>query len=111
MESGTAALVSTVFEKKYLYGSVLTGLESVIRTENEKLAEEAFGTLDWQEPGLLGQEQWEKEILDAICGVPLRPAWKRLVQTLLSRRGGLQEMCPVLQQLEEEYESSTPLPF
>ena len=105
MESGTAALVSTVFEKQYLYGSVLAGLESVIRTENESLTEEILDTLNWQEPGLLGQEQWEKEILDAICSVPPCPAWKRLVQILLSRRGGLQELCPVLQQLEEEYES------
>lgn len=103
LESGTAAITSMVFDKTTYYGSILTGLGAAIRMEDEALAEEAFYAMDWMEEGLRGQQEWEREILDAMCTASYRPLWKRMLQTLLARRGGQQEVCAVFAEKEAEY--------
>ena len=105
LESGTAAITSMVFDKTTYYGSILTGLGAAIRMEDEALTEEAFYTINWMEEGLCGQQAWEREILDAICTVSYRPLWKRMLQTLLARRGGQQEVCGVFAEKEAEYKA------
>ena len=105
LESGTAAITSMVFDKTTYYGSILTGLGAAIRMEDEALTEEAFYTINWMEEGLRGQQQWEREILDAMCTAAYHPLWKRMLQTLLARRGGQQEVCAVFAEKEAEYKT------
>lgn len=103
LENGTAAIVGGVFTKPSLYAAVLTGLSSAVFMEDYTLAEEAFYMLDWTDKGLMGQEEWEEEILDAFCSVEHHPLWVRMLQTLISRKGGMDEIQSVLIKTEFAY--------
>lgn len=103
IENGSAGMASEVFQERMLYGAVLICMESLICTEDEALAREAFYMPDWNDKRLLKQEIYEKSMLDACCRVPYRSLWAEIMQTLVSRKGGAAEMCLVFQQQEEEY--------
>ena len=104
LESGAASIVSMVFDRQNLYSCILTGMQSAIRTENYELVKKASNMLDWTDEGLLGQEKWEREILDAMCSVAEHPLWEEMVQSLALRKGGMQELCGVCAELEKIYE-------
>lgn len=107
MESGTAAIVGTVFDKPNFYGGILTALPAVVRMENCELAEESFFTLAWEEDkGLQGQEQWEKDFVDALCSVGYRPLLVKMLQTLIARAEGMREMYAVFLDVQAVYKQS-----
>lgn len=103
LESGGALIVTAVFQKTLLYSTILTCLEAAIRTEDYKLCEDAFYMLDWQEGELLNQNEQEKIMVDAFCCVSYHPTWVKLLQTLVSRPGGMDEMLAVFLEIESEY--------
>ena len=103
LENGAAAIVGSVFQKHSLYSGILTGMESAIRMEDYALAKEAFHMLDWTDKGLMGQEEWEEEILDAFCSVEHHPLWVQMLQTLISRKNGMKEMLSVFKKIELAY--------
>ncbi len=104
VEKGTAGVVTGVFQEKLYTGVILMSLESLIRTEDYTLAEDVFYRLDWSDKRLLHQHKWEGKMLDAFCNVEYHPLWTRMLQTLVSREGGMEEMFDVVLELEELYE-------
>jgi len=106
LEAGAALIVANVFQDRFLYGAILVCLEAAIRTENDKLVEEAFFTIDWSDKRLLRQHSYERRILDACCNVAYHPLWVRILQTLVSREEGIQEMYVVFVEQEIEYKKS-----
>lgn len=106
VERGTASVVAAVFQENFLYGIVLTVMGSLIRTEDHRLAEEAFYTLDWQDKRLLGQRETELDMVDAVSSVPFHPLWVKMLQTLVSRGNGMQEMLAVFKDMEAAYEKA-----
>jgi len=103
LESGGALIVTAVFQKPLLYSTILTCLEAAIRTEDYKLSEEAFYMLDWNNGELVNQNEQEKSMVDAFCCVPYHPTWVKLLQTLVSRPKGMEEMLGVFLEIEGEY--------
>ncbi len=103
LEAGGALIVTAVFQKPLLYSTVLTCLEAPIRTEDHKLAEDAFYMLDWQKGDLVNQNEWEKEMVDAFCCAAYHPTWVKLLQTLVSRPEGMREMLEVFLETERGY--------
>lgn len=106
IEMGSAAIVSQVFQDVILYGAILICMESLIRLEDEQLAEEAFYILDWSDKRLLYQQEWEQKMTDACCRVPYRPLWRKIMQTLVSREGGMKEMYVVFLAVEMVYQKN-----
>lgn len=104
LELGTASVVSGVFQEQMLYGTILMCLGAAIRAGNISLAEEAFFMLDWTDKRLLKQQKWELDILDACCGVNYHPAFGRILRTLASREGGMEEMYIVFLKTEIDYQ-------
>lgn len=92
VEAGAELIVSSVYQENLLYGTVLTVMGALIRTEDISLAEEAFFALDWEDKRLLNQMDTERDIVDAVSSVPLNPLWVKILQTLVSREGGMKEM-------------------
>ncbi len=103
VEAGAAAIVADVFQEQLVYAAVLRCTESIIRTEDYGLVEEAFGLMDWQDSRLLCQEQWESKMVDACCCVDYHPVWVRIIQTLVSRPHGMEEMHRVFLERELAY--------
>ncbi len=103
LEAGGALIVAGVFQEQLLYGTVLLCLDSAIRMEDYKLAEEAFYMLNWQDWRLLNQYEFEKKVVDAFCSVSWHPVWVKILQTLVSRPEGIKEMLVVLLGDEIEY--------
>lgn len=103
VEAGTAAVLSQVFQERFIYGTILIGMESLIRTEDYALAEKAFYRMNWDDDRLLHQEEWEQHMLDACCSVAYHPLWVRMMQTLISRTDGMAEMYVVFLTAELEY--------
>lgn len=106
LEAGAALIVANVFQDRFLYGVILICLEAAIRTENDKLVEEAFFMIGWSDKRLLRQHSYERRILDACCNVAYHPLWVRILQTLVSREEGMQEMYVVFVEQEIEYKKS-----
>lgn len=104
LEFGTASTVSGVFQEQLLYGTILMTLGAVIRTGDAVLAEEAFYQMDWSDGRLLKQQKWELDMVDACCSVEYDPVWQRILQTLVSRKGGMEEMYVVFLQTEVQYQ-------
>ena len=104
LEFGTASTVSGVFQEQLLYGTILQTLGAVIRTGDTTLAENAFYTMDWSDGRLLKQQKWELDMVDACCSVEYNPTWQRILQTLVSRKGGMEEMYVVFLQNEVQYQ-------
>lgn len=103
LEAGAALIVTAVFQKPLMYSTVLNCMEAAIRTQDHELAEEAFYKLDWQKEELLNQNEWEKKMVDAFCCTAYHPVWVKLLQTLVSRPGGMREMLAVFLEIEGEY--------
>ena len=103
LETGAALIVTSVFHKTLMYSAVLNCMEAAIRTQDHALAEEAFYMLDWQNEELLNQNEWEKKMVDAFCCTAYHPVWVKLLQTLVSRPGGMREMLAVFLEIEGEY--------
>ena len=103
LEAGAALIVAGIFQEQLLYGTVLLCLDSAIRMEDHKLAEEAFYMMDWQDWRLLQQYEFEKKAVDAFCSVPWHPVWVKILQTLVSRPEGIKEMLVVFLGDEIEY--------
>lgn len=103
LESGAALIVTSVFQEPFLYPTILSSVGAVIRTENHKLAEDAFDMLDWQYAGLTNRGGSAKEILDALCSVEYHPVWSKLLQKLVSGPNGMEEMTAVFAAVEAEY--------
>ena len=103
IELGTAAIVTNVFQESNLYGTILTCIHSLIRTQDYQMAEEAFFMMQWDDRRLLRQEEWEKKITDACCSVPYHPLWVKILQTLVAREDGMKEMYVVFLETEMEY--------
>lgn len=106
LEAGAALIVANVFQDRFLYGTILTCLEATIRTENYKLAEEAFFTIDWSDRRLLYQRDYERKILDACCSVAYHPLWVKMLQTLVDKEEGIHEMYVIFVEQEIEYKKS-----
>lgn len=104
IEKGSSAIASEAFQEKLLYGCILICLEAIIHMEDTALAEEAFYSIDWSDRRLLGQGQWERNMLDACCSVPYHPLWRKIMQTLVSREGGMKEMYAVFLTTELGYQ-------
>lgn len=103
IEAGSATIVAGVFQEQLLYGAILMCMESTIRMEDYALCEEAFYLLNWDDRRLLHQVTWEKNMLDALCSVEYHPLWARLLQTLVSREDGIQEMYVIFLEAEIEF--------
>ena len=103
LELGTACTVSGVFQEQLMYGTILQTEGAVIRTGDTALAEAAFYMMDWSDGRLLKQQKWELDMVDACCSVEYDPAWQRILQTLVSRKGGMEEMYVVFLQNEVQY--------
>jgi len=103
IEAGTAALVQSVFQSPLLYAAILRCEECAIRVEDYKLSEEAFYMIDWQDRRALRQEEWERNMVDACCSVSYHPVWVKILQTLISRPDGMQEMINVFLAVELDY--------
>lgn len=103
IEAGAAAIAAGVFQMQILYGTILLTLKSAILEEKYKLVEEAFYTLEWSDRRLLCQNEPEKNLLDACCGVAYHPLWTRMLQTLVSREDGMKEMYVVFLETEVAY--------
>lgn len=104
VEEGTAGITTGVFQEHLTIAVILMSVASLIRVEDFALAEEAFYSLDWNDSRLLHQHKWEQKMLDACCDVAEHPLWKRILKTLVSREGGLDEMFSVFLTLEEKHE-------
>lgn len=107
LEAGAALIVANVFQDRFLYGTILMGLEAAIRTERYELVEKAFFTVDWSDRRLLYQRKFERKILDACCNVTYHPLWVKLLQTLVGRKNGMQEMYVVFVEQEIAYKRDT----
>lgn len=103
LENGAAGIVMSVFQEPYLYDAVLFCLESVVRTEDYGLTEEICDMIDWQRGELLGDNSWIRPVVEAFCCVDYRPAWQKLLQTLVSRPDSMGETLRILQDVEAEY--------
>jgi len=104
VEAGTAAVTEGVFQEVLLDGTLLLCTDSAIRMEDYALAEEGFFMLDWMgDRRLLRQVPWEKDMLAACCSVEYHPLWVRILQTLVSREGGMAEMQVVFLETEIDF--------
>ncbi|MCM1560242.1 MAG: glycosyltransferase [Butyrivibrio sp.] len=106
LEAGAEAVTAAVFQENFLYGTVLTVMGTLIRAGDQRLTEEVFYIPDWQDERLLNQQDMEKDIVDAVSSVPRRPLWGRILQTLVSRKNGMQEMIAVFLEAESRYEAN-----
>lgn len=106
VESGAELIVSSVFQENLLYGTVLTVMGALIRTEDFRLAEEAFFALDWEDKRLLNQIDTERDIVDAVSAVPMNPLWIKILQTLVSRENGMKEMLVAFLDAEIAYKTN-----
>lgn len=103
LEAGAAAIVAGVFQQNLLYGTVLICMGSLIRSGDYGLVEEAFALLDWTDRRLLHQGDREKEMLQAFCSVEYHPLWVKMLQTLVTREEGMEEMYVVFLETEIHY--------
>lgn len=99
----TSLVTGTVFQPQRAFPTLLVGIPALILAEDYELVKKAFYTVDWQDPRMLGQDEQEKRVVDACCSVNFHPLWKEILQVLVSRKGGMNEMYSVFLALETEY--------
>ena len=104
IEEGTCMIVTDVFHDTLFVAATLMSMEALIRMEDYELARKAFYGLDWSDTRLLNQYKWEKKMLDAFCDVKPHPLWNNILDTLVSREGGVAEMLGVFFDLAADYE-------
>lgn len=105
VDKETTLITATVFQIHNAFPSLLLGIPALILTENYDLIHRTFYTIDWTDRRLLGQNQHEKAIVDSCCNVDFHPLWTEMLQTLVSREGGMKEMYPVFLEKEIEYKT------
>lgn len=104
LEMGADLITATVFQENLLWGTVLLTIGSLIRTEDYELVEEAFYIPNWQDERLRNQQEAERDIVESVSCVPWHSLWGRILQTLVSREQGIQEMMAVFLETEIQYE-------
>lgn len=105
VDKETTLITATVFQIHNAFPSLLLGIPALILTGNYDLIHRTFYTIDWTDRRLLGQNQHEKAIVDSCCNVDFHPLWTEMLQTLVSREGGMKEMYPVFLEKEIEYKT------
>ena len=99
----TSLVTGTVFQPQRAFPTLLVGIPALILLADYELVKKAFYTIDWQDSRMLGQEEQERKIVDACCRMEFNPLWKEILQTLVSRKDGMNEMYSVFLDLETEY--------
>lgn len=99
----TFLLTENVFQKQLAFPSLMIGIPSLIYERKYELAKKAFFTIDWEDPRMLHQMQYEQKIVEACCSVPYNFLWHEILQTLVSRKEGMKEMYPVFLEQELAY--------
>lgn len=99
----TSLVTGTVFQPQRAFPTLLVGIPALILAADYELVKKAFYTIDWQDSRMLGQEEQERKIVDACCRMEFNPLWKEILQTLVSRKDGMNEMYSVFLDLETEY--------
>ena len=99
----TSLVTGTVFQPQRAFPTLLVGIPALILAADYEMVKKAFYTIDWQDSRMLGQEEQEKKIVDACCRMEFNPLWKEILQTLVSRKDGMNEMYSVFLDLETEY--------
>lgn len=105
VDKETTLITATVFQVHNAFPSLALGIPTLILTENYDLIHRAFYTIDWSDKRMLGQNQHEKNMVESLCSVKSHPLWVEILQTLVSREGGMVEMYPVLLEKEIEYKT------
>lgn len=103
----TVLITSAVFQDTMVFPAMLLAMPCLILTEDYGLTERAFFLPDWSDRRLLHQENEEKAILAALCSVEYHPLWVRILQTLVARADGMQEMYRVFLETEIRYKQET----
>lgn len=106
LELGAELLPATVFQENLLWGTILMSMGALIRVEDYGLAETAFYIPDWQNEKMQHQPEMERNVVDAVSSVPWHPVWGRILQTLVSREQGMQQMMAVFLEAESRYEEN-----
>ena len=99
----TSLVTGTVFQPQRAFPTLLVGIPALILAADYEMVKKAFYTIDWQDSRMLGQEEQEKKIVDACCRMEFNPLWKEILQTLVSRKDGMNEMYSEFLDLETEY--------
>lgn len=99
----TSLVTGTVFQPQRAFPTLLVGIPALILLAEYEWVKKAFYTIDWQDSRMLGQEEQERKIVDACCRMEFNPLWKEILQTMVSRKGGMNEMYSVFLDLETEY--------
>lgn len=99
----TSLVTGTVFQPQRAFPTLLVGIPALILAADYEMVKKAFYTVDWQDSRMLGQEEQERKIVDACCRMEFNPLWKEILQTLVSRKDGMNEMYSVFLDLETEY--------
>lgn len=99
----TSLVTGTVFQPQRAFPTLLVGIPALILAADYEMVKKAFYTVDWQDSRMLGQEEQERKIVDACCRMEFNPLWKEILQTMVSRKGGMNEMHSVFLDLETEY--------
>lgn len=79
---------------------IRAALAAAMEREYDKL-ESFFFRLDWQDPRMLGQQELEKEAIEAMLDVPYRETFSRMMKTMGERNQGIQELYPVFLEIEK----------
>ena len=99
----TSLVTGTVFQPQRAFPTLLVGIPALILLAEYEWVKKAFYTIDWQDSRMLGQEEQERKIVDACCRMEFNPLWKEILQTMVSRKDGMNEMYSVFLDLETEY--------
>ena len=99
----TSLVTGTVFQPQRAFPTLLVGIPALILEADYEMVKKAFYTVDWQDSRMLGQEEQERKIVDACCRMEFNPLWKEILQTMVSRKDGMNEMYSVFLDLETEY--------
>lgn len=99
----TSLVTGTVFQPQRAFPTLLVGIPALILAADYEMVKKAFYTVDWQDSRMLGQEEQERKIVDACCRMEFNPLWKEILQMLVSRKDGMNEMYSVFLDLETEY--------
>ena len=99
----TSLVTGTVFQPQRAFPTLLVGIPALILAADYEMVKKAFYTVDWQDSRMLGQEEQERKIVDACCRMEFNPLWKEILQTMVSRKDGMNEMYSVFLDLETEY--------
>lgn len=85
-----------------LYVSVLLRASLAAAREAEYDAlEYFFFKPDWQNPRMSGQQELEKDVIEAMLKTPYQESFSRMMKTMGERDGGMAELYPILLEIEK----------